>query len=92
MRWKILGMLAVALLTGPLSAHAVSIVISQIYGGCTDINNNSADFTTQAPAPRNSASTFHRCSPVPEPGTLAHPGHGLGDPATLHRRTRGSNS
>src|SRR5690606_28718867 len=29
--------------------------------GCTDSNNNAADFTTAAPAPRNSASAAHVC-------------------------------
>jgi len=31
-------------------------------GGCTDTNDNSADFTTAAPNPRNSASPSHDCS------------------------------
>lgn len=31
-------------------------------GGCTDTNSNAADFTTAAPAPRNSASTHNLCS------------------------------
>lgn len=30
--------------------------------GCTDTNNNGSDFTTGAPAPRNSAAPFHSCS------------------------------
>jgi hypothetical protein len=31
-------------------------------GGCTDTNSNAADFTTAAPAPRNSASPRNACS------------------------------
>lgn len=31
-------------------------------GGCTDTNSNAADFTTAAPAPRNSASPHNLCS------------------------------
>lgn len=31
-------------------------------GGCTDTNSNAADFTTAAPAPRNSASAPNLCS------------------------------
>jgi hypothetical protein len=31
-------------------------------GGCDDTNDNSADFTVAAPAPRNSSSPYHYCS------------------------------
>jgi predicted extracellular nuclease len=37
-------------------------------GGCTDTDNNSADFTTGAPTPRNSASPVLTCSgPINQP-------------------------
>jgi uncharacterized protein len=54
----------------------------RINGGCTDTNDNAADFIAGAPAPRNSASPLNRCSvppphSVPEPGTLALLGLGL---------------
>jgi DNA/RNA endonuclease G (NUC1) len=39
--------------------------------GCTDTNNNAADFTTGAPAPRNSASTAVSCSVQP-PAEIDH--------------------
>jgi len=35
--------------------------------GCTDTNNNGADFTVEAPAPRNSASAAVSCSGAPSP-------------------------
>jgi hypothetical protein len=34
-------------------------------GGCTDTNNNRADFTTSSPSPRNSHSALNPCSPSP---------------------------
>jgi uncharacterized protein len=37
-------------------------------GGCTDTDDNAADFTSGAPTPRNSASTLNPCS-APEPTT-----------------------
>src|SRR6185369_1905714 len=42
--------------------------------GCTDTDNNSADFATAAPAPRNSASPANACgvvAPTPPSGTGA---------------------
>ena len=33
--------------------------------GCTDTNNNSADFATGAPTPRNSAAALHSCTSTP---------------------------
>ena len=41
--------------------------------GCTDTNNNSADFTTVAPAPRNSSTALAPCTVVPPTiGPLDH--------------------
>lgn len=45
----------------------------RLAAGCTDTNNNSADFQVGAPAPRNSASTLNVCQgsvDVPEPSAL----------------------
>ena len=49
--------------TGALSVTTAAIRKSS---GCTDSNNNSADFDVTTPAPRNSASAVHACTaPLP---------------------------
>ncbi len=49
----------------------------RLVGGCTDTNNNFADFTIAAPSPRNSSATAAICEGAgPGPG----PGPGPGDP------------
>jgi uncharacterized protein len=47
-------------------------------GGCTETDNNSADFTAAAPTPRNSASAFHYCTGPTNPS-----GKGAADPAEV---------
>ncbi|HEX3760458.1 MAG TPA: lamin tail domain-containing protein [Kofleriaceae bacterium] len=53
-------------------------------GGCTDTNSNAADFTTAAPAPRNSAHAHNACSTgggggtPPDAGVPDAPGGGGG--------------
>jgi uncharacterized protein len=47
-------------------------------GGCTDTDNNAADFTAGAPAPRNTASAFHYCTGPTDPS-----GVGAANPASL---------
>jgi predicted extracellular nuclease len=42
--------------------------------GCTETDNNSTDFSTGTPAPRNSASPLNPCGPVtPTPGVTVSP-------------------
>jgi predicted extracellular nuclease len=41
--------------------------------GCTDTNNNSADFTASAPTPRNAATALHACTVVTPPGSTVAP-------------------
>lgn len=43
----------------PAMSNTLAIVRAD--NGCTDSNNNAADFSTAAPAPRNSASPAHVC-------------------------------
>jgi hypothetical protein len=56
---------------GPTTSNTTALV--RAGGGCTDTDNNAADFTTGAPDPRNSVSLAAPCSTqaVPAPGTLA---------------------
>lgn len=42
-------------------------------GGCTDTNDNAADFITAAPAPRNSVSPFKTCANAPSPSPSPTP-------------------
>ena len=42
-------------------------------GGCNDSNSNAADFTTAAPAPRNSASAHHSCVTASDAGVADAP-------------------
>lgn len=49
----------------PAMSNTLAIVRAD--NGCTDSNNNAADFTTAAPAPRNSASPAHVCG---HPGAI----------------------
>jgi len=37
----------------------------RVNGGCTDTDNNAADFTAGAPAPRNTSTAFNVCSGTP---------------------------
>jgi uncharacterized protein len=60
-------------------------------GGCTDTNNNAADFAAGTPSPRNSSSQFNVCAApppnrVPEPGTVALLGLGFAGLAATRRR------
>lgn len=55
---------------------ALSAVLAafRINNGCTDTNDNSADFTTGLPSPRNSASPVSVCGAVvPDPSLTADP-------------------
>jgi predicted extracellular nuclease len=49
--------------TGPTGTALTSTTaVLRNNGGCTDSNNNAADFTTAAPAPRNSATALNSCA------------------------------
>jgi hypothetical protein len=50
--------------TGPTPVLSTTLAAFRGGDGCTDTNSNSADFTTGAPAPRNSASATQSCGVV----------------------------
>jgi uncharacterized protein (TIGR03437 family) len=51
----------------PVAALTNTTAASRQSGGCTDTNNNRADFNVGSPAPRNSHSALNLCSPPPAP-------------------------
>ena len=54
----------------PAPAPSKTTALFRVASGCTDTNNNAADFATGAPAPRNSGSPFAPCTgatPPPPP-------------------------
>ena len=55
---------------GPATSNTTALFRGD--GGCTDTDNNSADFATSAPNPRNGASPVHSCgfSAVPAPANV----------------------
>jgi uncharacterized protein len=60
----------------PATSNTTAVLRSN--GGCIDTDNNSADFATAAPAPRNTASSSHYCSGPTNPS-----GVGSATPASL---------
>ncbi len=53
--------------SGAAPAASATTAIFRADAGCTDTDDNAADFTTAAPAPRNSASPLNPCAGAPEP-------------------------
>ncbi|MBK8800053.1 MAG: lamin tail domain-containing protein [Anaerolineales bacterium] len=54
----------------PAPAGSSNDALHRLLGGCTDSNNNSADFESSEPTPRNSGSPSNPCAPptpTPEP-------------------------
>ena len=56
--------------TGASGADFFDTALFRADGGCTDTDNNSADFASGAPNPRNSSSAVHTCGAVPAPATV----------------------
>lgn len=50
--------------TAPTAAPSNTTAVLRAADGCTDTDNNSADFAVGAPTPRNSASPLRTCGPV----------------------------
>lgn len=64
----------------PAPAPSNTTAVFRASSGCTDSDNNSADFTTGVPAPRNTSTALHSCAPIQtnpsgtgtaSPGTVA---------------------
>lgn len=53
--------------TGPAPGISNTTASLRADAGCTDTDDNAADFTTEAPAPRNSASPLNPCAGAPAP-------------------------
>jgi hypothetical protein len=64
--------------SGPAPATTNSTAVLRANEGCTDTNNNAADFTAGTPNPRNTASAFHYCTGPTNPS-----GVGTATPASL---------
>lgn len=58
--------------TAPAPATTNPTSVSRLANGCTETDNNAADFTAGAPTPRNTSSALNPCtagSPTPSPAT-----------------------
>ena len=64
--------------TAPAPATTSSTAVIRNNGGCSETDNNSADFAVAAPSPRNTASPFHFCTGPTNPS-----GVGAANPNTL---------
>lgn len=51
--------------SGPAPGIANATAAMRDDAGCTDSNDNAADFSTAAPTPRNSSNLFHACGGAP---------------------------
>ena len=59
--------------TGPTPTPSATLAALRKMNGCTDTDNNAADFTTGTPTPRNSASPVNLCAPPTTPFITATP-------------------
>jgi hypothetical protein len=62
--------------SGAAPAGSATTALARAGGGCTDSDDNAADFSTASPAPLNSSASASACSapPPPPPGTSASAG------------------
>ena len=57
--------------TGPTPAPSNTLAVARAANGCTDNNQNAADFATGAPAPRNTATPLNPCGGGGTPTLIA---------------------
>ena len=69
--------------SGPTPTISNTIAAFRAAAGCTDSDNNASDFSTAAPAPRNSATTLNPCSKDPTGVGAASPSSVFQGDATL---------
>ncbi len=62
---------------GPTAATTNTTAALRLNGGCTDTNNNGADFTTGPPNPHNTASGIAGCAPIDNPPSITTPANPL---------------
>ena len=67
--------------TSPSPAPGTTTAVNRSSNGCTDANNNSTDFTTGTPNPRNTASSFNLCG-APATNVSVAAGTNASEPAT----------
>lgn len=60
--------------TGAAPAGSATSALTRAGGGCTDSDDNAADFATAAPDPQNSSATASPCESAPPPGPTASAG------------------
>ncbi len=53
--------------SGPTAAPGNTTAVLRVAGGCTDTDNNAADFATGAPTPRNTSAPLNPCGGAPTP-------------------------
>jgi hypothetical protein len=59
--------------TGPTPAPSNTLAVLRAANGCTDTEQNAADFVTAAPAPRNTATALNPCGGGGTPTLIATP-------------------
>jgi len=64
--------------SGPAPATSFTTSAARKDGGCTDTDDNAADFEIIAPSPRNSSTPTHSC-PEPEPDACGDPADRIHD-------------
>lgn len=69
--------------TGPTTAPSNTNAVFRALGGCTDTDNNAADFTAAVAAPRNSASPTGNCSGFAVTGSASPSAVNAGDISLL---------
>ncbi|HEX2845020.1 MAG TPA: Ig-like domain-containing protein [Chitinophagaceae bacterium] len=67
--------------SGPTAAPSNTLAVLRNNNGCTDNNNNAADFATGTPNPRNTASPLNSCGSNPSPDASVSAGSNAAEPA-----------